>query len=203
MNKLKNKSISNQDNSNVHKQVKSVNNYNCIGPCYPPYTIFYNPLTMASHKNEESVCPIKPKFSIINDKKQMIQFDKCATEDINTNYMEFDIFNDFFQLATNYDMFLSQIYKINNITDSVHFITNSLEMLPIYSQKRLLNAIFEVYYRYIEFPKKIFIEKLQNVLEQVYQIENIDEKKILSDLNLIQKSNTQLYQYFKNKYLKK
>jgi hypothetical protein len=210
MNKLKNKnkSISNQNtdkiNSNINKQIKSVNNLNCIGPCYPPGIVFYNPLTMSSQVNYKNPsCPIKPKIITVDDKKIIREVDTCKSEDINNNYAEFDIFNDFFQIAVNDNMFLSQIYNINNIKDTVHFITNNFDSLPIYSQKRLLISIFEVYYKYIEFPKKIFIEKLKNVLEVIFQIKNIQEKKIILELDKINKLNINLYEYFENKYLKK
>lgn len=212
MNKLKNKNKSipnsnsrfNQDSEQVklnnHQQIKSKNNFNCIGPCYPPGIVFYNPLEMTSHiNNDEPMCPIFPIFYNNMHKTN----DICNKDDINNNYAEFDIFNDFFQIASNHYTFLSQIYNINNITDTVHFITNNFDVLPIYSQKRLLNSIFEVYYIYIEFPKKIFVEKLKNVLKEIYDIKIYKDEKIISDLDKLKKLNIDLYQYFQNKYLKK
>ena len=96
MNKLKNKNKSiskkelNQENKKISetsfKQIKSVNGYNCIGPCYPANVVFYNPLNLIAIKSKLQSCPIK-KREIINDKKKKIIYnDRCQENDINYNY---------------------------------------------------------------------------------------------------------------------
>ena len=41
--------------------VKSINGFNCIGPCYPPNVVYYNPSTLTAIKSEKPTCPIKKR----------------------------------------------------------------------------------------------------------------------------------------------
>jgi hypothetical protein len=100
-------------------------------------------------------------------------------------------------------MFLKQIYNINNISDVVTFLNYSLDTLPLYSQRRILKAIYEVYYKYIEFPKLFFSKKIIQILKQIYKITlNFDDKKIISDLDEINLKSHDFYNFFLEKYSK-
>ena len=203
--KKKNNSISEkQDNNNNNIQIKSLNGYECIGPCYPPNVVFYNPITLTGIKASYSSCPIKIQKVIDNNKKEKkILADKCNIENVDKNYNSFDIFTDSFKIVPNDYMFLKQIYNISDINDVVNFMSNSMDVLPIYSQRRLLKSIFITYYKYIEFPKKIFIQKLMFILENIYKIKKIDENKIYEDLENIINNSLDLYLFFYDKYNKK
>ncbi len=131
-----------------NKNITSLNGFQCIGPCYPANVPYYNPLSLTPIKSNLSTCPIK--------KSNSLTYDVCDSKDINNDYLTFDIFNNIVQIANTSNNFLIEIYKINNISELIHFLTNEFDILPIYSQKRLLDAIFEVYYKYIEFPKILF-----------------------------------------------
>ena len=201
--KKKNKFISNKYNDEINNniQIKSINGFECIGPCYPPNVVFYNPITLIGIKSSQPTCPIKSQTIINkNNKKEKILADKCNIENIDKNYMSFDIFNDTVRIATTDYMFLNQIYNITNINDVVNFISNSFDVLPIYTQRRLLNSIFITYYKYIEFPKKIFIQKLSFILENIYKIKNLNNNKIFEDLDNINNNSIDLYIYFYDKY---
>lgn len=115
--------------------------------------------------------------------------DKCFKEDINKGELYFDVFSDYIQIATSSFDFLSQIYNLNNISDIVHFLSYTIDTLPIYSQRRLLGAIYDVYYKYIEFPKLLFCKKLLFVLTDVYKISGLDENKIKTKLDNINNTN--------------
>jgi len=209
MNKLKNKNksiskieeinIENEKNSEkTFKQIKSVKGYDCIGPCYPANVVFYNPLNLVAIKSKLPSCPIKKKEILNNNKKEIIYADICYPNDINYEHKYFDIFTDSINLAANDDIFLNQLYDIKNITDIVYFLSNSIDTLPIYTQRRILNSIFITYYKYIEFPKKLFTTKLIFILENIYKINNLNEKNIIPILDLINKNSFNLYEYFLN-----
>jgi hypothetical protein len=142
-------------------------------------------------------------LSITNNNKEKLKTaDKCSNEDINNNYASFDIFSDTVLIASNDDMFLSQIYELDNINDVVNYLSNEFDELPIYTQRRLLKSIFNVYYKYTEFPKKIFIKKLIFILENIYKIKKINVDNISEELDKIIANSLDLYLYFYNKYNK-
>ena len=183
-----------------NKNITSLNGFPCIGPCYPANVPYYNPLSLTPIKSNLTTCPIKRNKELFNN----LSYDVCDSKDINKDYLTFDIFNNIVQIANTSNSFLKEIYKINNISELVHFLTNEFDILPIYSQKRLLEAIFEVYYKYIEFPKILFSKKLLNVLNKIYKFNEIykklDEKKIIKELDKININSYNFYNYFIKKY---
>lgn len=181
-------------------KIKSVNGYNCIGPCYPPNTIYYNPSTLIAIKSKYPTCPIKKTEIDIDGQKKYIYADKCNVSELNDEYLNFDIFNDSVQIANSSDDFLKQIYKILNISDVVIFLNNSIDIIPIYSQRRILKAIYDVYYKYIEFPKLFFSDKICKILTEIYKLKKISSKDILADLDKIQLNKQDIFLYLVEKY---
>lgn len=171
-------------------------NNKCIGPCYPPNVIFYNPINLQSFKNPtESMCPIKK--TRIDDKIKYI--DKCYP--IDENYEKYDLFNDNVSICKNDNEFLSQIYNIKNLQDSVHFLDDNFDILPLYSKIRLINAIVNVYSNFIEFPHKLASIKIKNILDELYDTK-INENKIYSSImNQVEKKKkiNNIIEYFGNK----
>ena len=180
--KKNNKTIVNEHN---FSNIITSNGYNCIGPCYPANTVYYNPFTLTAIKAQFPTCPIKKEEIDIEGEKVKIFADKCNISDINEEYMNFDIFDDTVQIANSSDNFLKQIYEIYNISDVVIFLNDSIDIMPIYSQKRILESIFDVYYKYIEFPKQFFSDKINKVLVEIYNINKISSKDIIKELNKI------------------
>ena len=179
---------------------KTVNGYNCIGPCYPANTIYYNPSTLTAIKSKYPTCPIKKTEVNVNGQIKYIFADRCNTSDINDEYLYFDIFDDSVQIANSSDDFLKQIYKIYDISDVVLFLNNSVDIMPIYSQKRILNAIYEVYYKFIEFPKLFFSDKICKVAKEILKLKKISSKDILSDLDKIKLNKQDIFIYIAEKY---
>jgi hypothetical protein len=184
----------NDNNNDTKKKLKekniiSSNNYRCVGPCYPPGVNYYNPFNLIPIISDFPSCPVDPKG------KKGIIFDKCNVNDIDENYQNFDIFKDIINIASTPNLFLKQIYHIYNISDIVYFLNDTVDILPIYTQRRVLKAIFETYYKYVEFPKLLFISKLKNVLEKIYNIKNLNPQKTLSILDNISQNSYSLYKY--------
>lgn len=198
INKKKIYTINNNQKNVEDKKIKSVEGFECIGPCYSPNTYYYNPLDLSLISTPFPSCPIKEKLVVGSDNNiYKKKFDKCYDEDINKGKLYFDIFSDHIQISTSSENFLSEIYDLNNITDVVNFLSNTIDTLPIYSQRRLLRAIYDVYYKFIEFPKILFCKKLLFVLKNIYKINGLDENKILNKLNKIEHNNiADLYSFF-------
>lgn len=146
-------------------KIKKTENNNCIGPCYPANYLFYNPLTFEPIKNNYSSCPSKMKYN--KKTGEMIPTTKC--EIVSKKYNEYDLFDETIFFCSNENEFLIDIYYINNIRDSVNFLNDEIDKLPYYSQKRVLNSIFIVYAKYNEFPIKIFGDKVNNVIKNIYK----------------------------------
>lgn len=198
-----------QDNQTDFTQIKSMDGYDCIGPCYPPNTVYYNPLTMTYIKADVPTCPIKTtEITLENGQKTKIYADECDAKFINKGYTYFDMFNDSVKIATSPNNFLKEIYQIKDIYGVVMFLNSSYDTIPLYSQRRLLKAIYEVYYKFVEFPKILFIKKINQILIKVYKLKNLpDDKKLMNDLDNYFKSNPNpnltpenFYNYFVDKY---
>jgi hypothetical protein len=198
VNKKKTYTLNNIQSNTKKNKIKSVEGFECIGPCQSPNTYYYNPLDLSLISTPFPSCPIKEKIVVGSDGNiHKKKFDKCYEEDINKGDLYFDIFSDYIQISTSSENFLSEIYNLNNITDVVNFLSNTIDTLPIYSQRRLLGAIFSVYYKFIEFPKLLFCKKILLVLKNIYKINGLDENNILIKLNKIEPNNSQdLYTFF-------
>lgn len=198
-NKKNNKyNLNNEHNLN---NIKSENNYDCIGPCYPANVIYYNPTTLTPIKSIFPTCPINKKVIDDSGNKKYIYADKCKITDINDDYLYFDIFDDSVQIANSSNNFLKQIYNINNIADVIYFFDNIIDEIPIYSQKRILKAIYEVYYKFVEFPKLFFSDRILKILKEIYQIKKkISNNEILTDLDNVYSKSSEFYNYFLDKY---
>jgi len=152
---------------------------NCIGPCYPKNTLIYNPLTLHAIKSKNyNICPIEKTF--IKELKGVVEYDTCKIDkqNDNENYENYDTFADVIRFATTDDAFLKQIYNISNILEVNQFEQNNINELPILSQKRLINCIYQVYKDNDTFPSENFINITKNILKELYNI-NAKSKKII------------------------
>lgn len=190
--------MNDKNKDKIKDKIKSTEGYDCIGPCYPSNTIFYNPSNLGLVINPYPSCPIKEQKIINPDNTTYTKISaKCDENDINKGHLYFDIFSDTIQIATSSDNFLSEIYNLNNITDNVRFLSNEFDTLPIYSQRRLLNAIYYTYYKYVEFPKLLFAKKFLFILKNIYKITNLNTDKIIFKLNNLEHTNSKdLYSFF-------
>jgi hypothetical protein len=216
----KNKSISSSSNNNLHiqkdnKQAKKNKKYydfsqgdhvKCIGPCYPKNTLFYNPLTLQSIKSkDQNLCPIDPTtLKEINGNNNMLEADTCNLNNDNFDYENYDMFEDILQIAINFDVFLKQIYDISNFQQVNHFIENNINELPILSQKRLINSIYQVYKDDDSFPTENYILVIKHILKDLYNIDAKSKKIINYIMSNKYKTNwNDLFEYLFKKLSKK
>ena len=153
-------------------------NYKCIGPCYPPNMLYYNPLSLQAIKNKYSTCPIYPQK--IGDKLKIK--DKCILNE-NYDYDGYDMFSDVVHVATSDNIFLEQIYNIKTINEVELFLENNINQLPNLSKKRIVNSIYMVYRDNDLFPSESFILQVKNLLKLYYNIDMKTSKIIDKIMN--------------------
>lgn len=179
----KSKKISKSINSSKTKLERSHNikqiefpqgqKFKCIGPCYPANMLYYHPLTLQAIKSKSNSCPIEQQK--IGSKIKIK--DKC--EPIKDyNFDSYDLFADPIQIAINDEVFLSQIYNINNIYDLGLFLDNNIKQLPILSQKRILNSIYKTFRDDDLFPNNNFVKQVKKITKNIYDID-VKSKKII------------------------
>ena len=174
----------------------------CIGPCYPKNNFIYNPITFQLKKSDESNCPIKPYNDSNNEK---INFKECNYKG-DKDYLYFDVLNNnnpYLIISKNDDYFLKEIYNLNDLNQVYDFINNELNNLPIYSQKRIINAIFNTYIRDDLFPNNFYVNYIKNILLSIYQIK-LSSEKILKNIIKIKNQDVidieDIFQFLFNKY---
>lgn len=182
----------------------SVNNNKCLGPCYPSKYIYKHSLYLNEIIDlDKNTCSIKG-----NQKTNVIK-DECAvvTKDYEKyNIYETDYIN--YSIAFNDDVYLKQIYNINNIVDARKYLELNIETLPLLSQKRILNSIYNAYLSDDSFPNKIYINLVKNILKKIFEIE-ISSTKIYKQImknkkkNENENSNIDIFLFLFNKYCKK
>ncbi len=195
--KKKNKSISTSQDFNISQR-----GLTCIGPCYPPNTVFYHPLyfRVLESADNEYVCPIERNE--IEGEVDIV--DKCEPGNNTYNPKTFDIFEDVVQIANTPKLFLKQIYGITNIEECIKYLNDDFDANPVYSQKRIVNAIIQTWIKNPNFPLQLISYKVKYILEKIYKIDVKIEKisKKISDIN--DKQNyTDIFDYFLNKSKKK
>jgi hypothetical protein len=188
-------------NSNIKFNLPLSNGkHKCLGPCYPPNYPFYHPYHLNVVNTNNYACPIESTKDENND---VIFFDKCNKKDFTENYKLFDIFDDAVQIANSDLSFLEQIYNITNIDEAIQFINDSLNILPFYTQKRIINSIFMVWIHDNKFPHELVSEKIKIIIYNIFKID-IDLEKIYKKIiNFKNKKNfNDIFLYFINKYSK-
>jgi len=208
-NKSNNNNINLQKDNNQTKKYKKYYDFSqgdhvkCIGPCYPKNTLFYNPITLEAFKSkEQNLCPIDPKS--VNGFIDEEQVDKCNINDENFDYENYDMFEDILQIAITYDVFLKQIYDLSNFQQVNHFIENNINELPILTQKRLINSIYQVYKDDDSFPTDNYIVVIKHIFKELYNIDAKSKKIINYIMNNKYKTNwTDLFKYLYKKLSKK
>ena len=195
----------NKINNNFFVSNKSnfdYSNNECIGPCFPKNNYIYNPISLVIDKTNDSMCPVKP---FTNSNNERINFKECNYRG-DKSYLNFDVLdhnNPFLLIARNDNLFLKEIYNINDINQAYDFINNEFNNLNIYTQKRIINAIFNSYIRDELFPNNTFINYTKKILSSLYKT-NVSFDKIYKNIVKIKNKDIiqidDIFSYFFNKY---
>ena len=148
---------------------------------------------MRAIKNNYASCPVYPTSNDISSFSA-----QCSNYKSNENYKTHQLFDNAYKVANSPHMFLKQIYELHNFEDVEHFLKVLIATKPFYTQKRILEAIFETYRTLNEFPTDNFINSL-NDIKIIYSKKITKEKlrkkvlKIKNNYNIIN-----LFDYLKD-----
>jgi hypothetical protein len=180
----------------------SVNNNKCLGPCYPSKYIYKHPIILKEIIDmNKNTCPIKNEQKMVKDECNVITKDYDKYNPYETNYINYSI-------AYNDDAYLKQIYNINNIADVKKFLELNIETLPLLSQKRILNCIYNAYLHDELFPNKIYINLIRKILKKIFELD-ISSTKIYKQIMKNKKKcvdikdTFDIFLFLFNKYCKK
>ena len=182
------------NNLSIKKFNKSVNNYQCIGPCYPRNKWVLHPNTLEYISNTEtSFCPINGITKLDPETKTYYvkHDDKCIIEkdedNSSTQSEEESTMNAVLPyLGFNLTDFLIQFYNISSYEEGIDWIEKN-PTVPLLTKKRIFEIILYIYGNkidiidnrtidfFIEIIKQIYINKIyQSISPYIY----IDEKKV-------------------------
>jgi hypothetical protein len=169
----------------------SINNKQCIGPCYEPGTYIIHPITLSylTHKNKP-FCPTMHWFDEKN--KTSMNADICiipsSKEDIDRHQIELSFIVPTFSF--NCDYFLKTYYDIFSFESALDWISNNQS--PLYTQLRIIDCSWKVYGSnvdilndqlidlYIYIIKKEWIKNIYPVVEKYIYV---DQDKIYFSKN--------------------
>lgn len=175
---------------NIKKYPKSKNNYQCIGPCYPPDTMVIHP-TQLDFVTEGPLpfCPIEAIFyedQKTGEKKQK-STDTCYNptekDNIEKSQLELNILTP--QVDFNSEQFLKIYYKIFSFDEAIDWIDNN-QHTPIGTKIRIINCAIEAYSGTIElfdlrfsnfFIDFIKLKKTKELYSQIHKNIGVDKNE--------------------------
>lgn len=144
----------------INKNPKSINNRNCLGPCYYPNTYINHPVFLKEHYDKKNpICPtqIYESKDEISGKQVEKYFDVCENPTEKEDIMDKNInitasFSGFTK-----DFFLSHYYNIFSFDDAIEWYINN-KYLNLDTSVRIINASLNVFGDNISYFNNIFIE---------------------------------------------
>jgi len=148
----------------------SINNNQCIGPCYEPNTYILHPISLKHITHIER--PFCPTQSWIDNNGNMQEIDTCL---VATDKLEIDQnqINMSFVIPTFYfncEVFLKTYYDIYSFDDALDWITHN--KAPLYTNLRIINCAWKVYGLSIDIINDNLIDFYINLIKKEW-IKNI------------------------------
>lgn len=155
----------------IKKYPKSINNYQCLGPCYEPDVSILHPVFLNNIKN--SFYPDKPfcptDYHEETDRagvKRDISYDICKNPTHKKDASTIESFT-LFQSGFTKDIFLSFYYGINSFEEMNEWLeTNKFAILE--TKERIVNASLNLYGDKLDFFDDIFIDFYSNYIKEKF-----------------------------------
>jgi hypothetical protein len=190
------------ENIKIKKFPRSINNKQCLGPCYKPETKFIHPVYLQNVKNDflpvdKPICPTVAyeKKDELTNIKRVLTYDTCKipTHDKDVSTPESLLF---FQSGFTKDIFLSLYYNINSFESALEWI-NENENIPIETRERIINAALNLYGDNLEYLDDVFVnfyisyikDKFMNIIYKNIN-ENIGSKD--NEILIVKSTNNNL-----------
>lgn len=156
-----------------NKYPKSIDNKQCIGPCYHAQTRISHPITLDEKILDYNSCPIYPQ--IITDKStgnnNIIQFSKCYPPTTISGYIdELSLIVPTFEFNSEY--FVKVYYKINSLDDMLKWLDKNKNS-PYKTKKRVFDNGMIVYgndLKIIDHRLIYYVNEIMNVnISKIYR----------------------------------
>ena len=201
---------------NIKSYPKSINNIQCVGPCYKKNTKVLHPIYLNVVTNNEAnfFCPTIERTQITNGKKYSVYVDEC--NEINYNKKNVNVNSKFELLFPYIDfnpiIFLNLFYNINNFGDVMDWINNN-KYLPLDNKERVFNLGLDAFIknieiieiidnRVIDFLYDLFLNKyLNKIVLPIFTYITIDDK--YTQIKYTQEKETNETIIIKTNYIKK
>lgn len=172
---------------NIKRYPKSKNNYQCVGPCYPPGTMVVHP-TQLEFVTEGPLpfCPIDeifyedPKSGETIKKSTDTCYNPIEKENIDKSQLELNILTP--QIDFNSEQFLKIYYKVFSFDGAVDWVDNN-QHVPIGTKVRIINCAIEAFGKNIElfdlrfcnfFINYVKLKKIKMLYSQIHENINVD-----------------------------
>lgn len=160
---------------NIKRYPKSKNNYQCVGPCYPPGTMVIHP-TQLEFVTEGPLpfCPIDEIFHEDAKTGEVIKkstdtcYNPTEKENIDKSQLELNILTP--QIDFNAEHFLKIYYKIFSFDGAVDWIDDN-QHVPIGTKIRIVNCALESFSNMIE----LFDIRFCNFFIEFFKLKKIKE----------------------------
>lgn len=193
---------------NIKRYPKSKNNYQCVGPCYPPGTMVVHP-TQLEFVTESPLpfCPIAeiftedPKTGETIKKSTDTCYNPTEKNDINKSQLELNILTP--HIDFNSEHFLKIYYKIFSFDSALNWIDEN-KHCPLGTKTRIINCTLEVYNDNIElfdirfsnfFIEYLKVKKIKKIYENIHKNIGIDTSE---NIFIVKEKQNNLTIYDKN-----
>lgn len=172
---------------NIKRYPKSKNNYQCVGPCYPPGTMVVHPTQLEFvTEGPAPFCPIDeifyedPKSGETIKKSTDTCYNPIEKENIDKSQLELNILTP--QIDFNSEQFLKIYYKVFSFDDAVDWIDNN-QHVPLGTKVRIINCAIEAFGKNIElfdlrfcnfFINYVKLKKIKMLYSQTHENINVD-----------------------------
>jgi hypothetical protein len=188
---------------NIKRYPKSKNNYQCVGPCYPPGTMVVHP-TQLEFVTEGPLpfCPIDEilyedaKTGEILRKSTDTCYNPTEKDNIDKTQLEVNILIP--HIDFNAEQFLKIYYKIFSFDGAVDWIDNN-QHVPMGTKVRVINCAIEAFGDTMElfdirfcnfFIDYVKLKKIKTLYSQIHENIGIDEKT--GDILIVDKQSNKL-----------
>jgi hypothetical protein len=193
-----------------NKFQKSVNDKQCIGPCYPAYTKAIHPITLMEYTSDKPFCFTNEWYDK-NNKKQIADIcyipEKKPIYGINSvPIFEFNCKN-----------FLKLYYNISSFDDAFKYINDNKlpergesikSNLPMKTKLRIIECCLKLYlndktlnedliYFYIDIIKTTWLKNIQKYTKKI-SINDVTEQDVYNILNKYYKKNKNEWKHINN-----
>jgi hypothetical protein len=181
-----------ETNDENNKYPKSINNMQCIGPCYEGDSSIIHPSTLDELKHNKNFCPVDVFVDIdkVTGEKTIIQADNCYIPTVTkndtskiTDMLGQQLISPTFKFSTNY--FLRIYYNIGSLEDGIEWLDKNKDS-PYRTLERVFNQIMILYgdnlsvvdHKTLDFINKIMLFNLPKIFKAIVKYIEIKDNKI-------------------------